>query len=81
MRPQLFGFIDQYNEPATGRGSGAIRRPPLAEAFPYLILDARDARVREAGVIVSQAVLIAMRSASTGTPPLHPDLGLLAQCR
>src|SRR5438128_2293614 len=32
----------------------------LAEAFPYLILDARYERVREAGVIVSQAVLIAI---------------------
>ena len=30
---------------------GAIRRPPLAEAFPYLILDARYERVREAGVV------------------------------
>jgi putative transposase len=26
---------------------------PLAEAFPYLILDARYERVREAGVIAS----------------------------
>ena len=33
---------------------------PLAEAFAYLILDARYKRVREAGVIVSQAVLIAI---------------------
>ena len=33
---------------------------PLAEAFPYLILDARYERVRDAGVIVSQAVLIAI---------------------
>jgi putative transposase len=33
---------------------------PLAEAFPYLILDARYERVREAGVIVSQAVLVAI---------------------
>ena len=32
----------------------------LAEAFPYLILDARYERVRETGVIVSQAVLIAI---------------------
>src|SRR5437763_5463435 len=32
----------------------------LAEAFPYLILDARCERVREAGVIASQAVLIAI---------------------
>ena len=33
---------------------------PLNEAFPYLIVDARYERVREAGVIVSQAVLIAI---------------------
>src|SRR5260221_973616 len=33
---------------------------PLAEAFPYLILDARYERVREAGVITSQAVLLAI---------------------
>jgi putative transposase len=32
----------------------------LAEAYPYLILDARYERVREAGVIISQAVLIAV---------------------
>src|SRR3984893_8921312 len=33
---------------------------PLAEAFAYLILDARYERVREAGVIASQAALIAI---------------------
>src|SRR6201988_4872235 len=33
---------------------------PLAEAFPYLILDARYERVRESGVITSQAALIAI---------------------
>src|ERR1700745_266212 len=32
----------------------------LSEAYPYLILDARYEKVREAGVIVSQAVLIAV---------------------
>ncbi|HZS84700.1 MAG TPA: IS256 family transposase [Stellaceae bacterium] len=32
----------------------------LKEAFPYLVLDARYERVREAGVIQSQAVLIAV---------------------
>src|SRR5690606_23063390 len=32
----------------------------LAESYPYLILDARYERVREAGVIVSQAVLVAI---------------------
>jgi transposase-like protein len=33
---------------------------PLAEPFPYLILDARYEKVREAGVVMSQAVLIAV---------------------
>ena len=37
-----------------------IAARPLHEAFPYLIVDARYERVREAGVIVSQAVLIAI---------------------
>ena len=32
----------------------------LSEPFPYLILDARYERVREAGIIISQAVLIAV---------------------
>ena len=32
----------------------------LSEAYPYLILDARTERVREGGVIASQAVLIAV---------------------
>ena len=32
----------------------------LADPFPYLILDARYERVREGGVIVSQAVLVAV---------------------
>jgi transposase-like protein len=33
---------------------------PLNEVFPYLIVDARYERIREAGVIVSHAVLIAI---------------------
>ena len=33
---------------------------PLAEPFPYLIIDARYEKVREAGVVMSQAVLIAV---------------------
>src|SRR5512134_1438623 len=36
----------------------ATRR--LSEAFPYLILDARYEKVREAGVITTQAVLVAI---------------------
>jgi putative transposase len=35
-------------------------RRPLAEAFPYVILDARYERVREGGVIVSRAILVAL---------------------
>ena len=46
---------------------------PLAEAFPYLILDARYERVREAGVITSQAVLIAIGIDWDGlSPPFQP---------
>lgn len=33
---------------------------PLKEAFPYVIVDARYERVREGGVIVSRAILIAL---------------------
>jgi putative transposase len=38
----------------------AFARRRLTEAYPYLILDARYERVREAGVIRSQAVLLAI---------------------
>lgn len=38
----------------------AFAARPLAEPFPYLILDARYEKVREAGVVMSQAVLIAI---------------------
>ncbi|ESZ54504.1 hypothetical protein X728_31210 [Mesorhizobium sp. L103C120A0] len=38
----------------------AFARRPLQEPFPYLILDARYEKVREAGVVMSQAVLIAV---------------------
>jgi transposase-like protein len=51
--------ISAINQPLDdGLAQFAGRR--LAEAFPYLIVDARYERVREAGVIVSQAVLIAI---------------------
>src|SRR5919206_152078 len=39
---------------------------PLAEAFPYLILDARYEKVREGGIVASQAVLIAVGIAWDG---------------
>jgi putative transposase len=38
----------------------AFARRPLSEPFPYLIVDARYEKVREAGVVRSQAVLIAV---------------------
>ena len=38
----------------------AFAKRPLAEPFPYLILDARYERAREGGVVASQAVLIAV---------------------
>jgi len=38
----------------------AFARRPLQEPFVYLILDARYEKVREAGVVASQAVLIAV---------------------
>jgi putative transposase len=38
----------------------AFAERPLAEPFSYLIIDARYEKVREAGVVMSQAVLIAV---------------------
>lgn len=38
----------------------AFAERPLQEPFPYLILDARYEKVREGGVVMSQAVLIAV---------------------
>lgn len=43
-----------------------LRLRPLAEPYPYLILDARYERVREGGVIASQAVLIAIAVVGAG---------------
>src|SRR6201993_3160407 len=41
-------------------GLKAFAERRLGEAYPYLILDARDERAREGGVIASQAVLVAI---------------------
>jgi transposase-like protein len=41
-------------------GLKAFAERRLNESYPYLILDARYEKVREAGVIVSQAVLVAV---------------------
>ena len=43
-----------------GESLRAFSERRLSDAYPYLILDARYERVREGGVIVSQAVLIAV---------------------
>ena len=43
-----------------GREPRSLRRAPLAEPFAYLIFDAHYEKVREAGVVMSQAVLIAI---------------------
>jgi putative transposase len=40
--------------------NGELPSSPLDEVYPYLILDARYEKVRESGVIRSQAVLIAI---------------------
>src|SRR5215469_5478634 len=57
---QLLGLLDQRDQPAAGCQPGAICRPPVGRSLPLLILDARYERVREPGVITSQAVLIAI---------------------
>ena len=53
-----------FRHPPSARSTNAclaqFATRPLNEVFPYLIVDARYERIREAGVIVSQAVLIAI---------------------
>ena len=51
--------ISEINKKLDGELAAFAERR-LAEPYPYLILDARYERVREAGVIVSQAVLVAI---------------------
>jgi transposase-like protein len=41
-----------------GESLAAFAERPLHGPFPYLILDARYEKVREAGVVMSQAVLV-----------------------
>jgi hypothetical protein len=53
----------QGDQQAAGRQSQGLCQPaarPLSEPFPYLIVDAHYEKVREAGVVRSQAVLIAV---------------------
>jgi transposase-like protein len=51
--------ISQINK-TLDAGLKAFCERRLKEAYPYLILDARYERVREAGIITSQAVLVAI---------------------
>ena len=47
----------------TARLDGQLKefsQRPLSQAFPYVVVDARYERVREGGVIVSRAILIAL---------------------
>ena len=60
VRPRLLGFRRLRHQQAPGRKPRRLCRRPLAEPFPYLILDARYEKVREGGVVASQAVLIAV---------------------
>ena len=57
------GFSASTISEATARLDGVLKEfaeRRLAEPYPYLILDARYERVREGGVITSQAVLVAI---------------------
>ena len=49
-------------------GLRAFAERRLDERYPYLILDARYEKVREAGVILSQAVLVAVAVDEDGRP-------------
>jgi hypothetical protein len=63
---------------ATARLDGmltAFAERRLSEAYPYLILDARYERIREAGAIQSQAVLIAIGVDWEGRRPLRQPQG------
>jgi transposase-like protein len=60
VRPRLFGLRRLRHQQTPGRKLDAFANRPLAEPFAYLILDARYEKVREGGVVASQAVLIAI---------------------
>jgi hypothetical protein len=61
VRAQLLGVVDQADQQDARRGTACIRRAPADRRLSlHLILYARYEKVREAGVIVSQAVLLAV---------------------
>jgi integrase/recombinase XerD len=60
LRPFVLGLLDRAINKRLDEGLAAFAKRPLAEPFPYLILGARYERVRDAGIVASQAVLIAI---------------------
>ena len=60
VRPFLLGLGLSAVNKRLDESLDAFANRPLAEPFPYLILDARYEKVREGGVVMSQAVLIAI---------------------
>jgi len=60
MRTRLLGLFDQRDQQVARREPEGVCERRLSENYPYLILDAPYEKVREAGVIVSQAVLVAV---------------------
>ena len=61
VRRRLLGLLDLGDQQAPGREPQGLRRAPTRRTFSWTsILDARDQKVREGGVVASQAVLIAI---------------------
>ena len=60
VRPRVLRLLGQRVNKTLDAALTAFRERRLDEPYPYLILDARYERVREGGVIASQAVLIAV---------------------
>jgi putative transposase len=61
VRAQFLGVCGERAVNASlDEGLKAFAERRLTEAYPYLILDARYEKVRESGIIVSQAVLVAV---------------------
>jgi putative transposase len=65
--------ISQINK-TLDAGLKAFCERRLKEAYPYLILDARYERIREGGIIVSQAVLVAIGVDWEGNRYLNMEL-------
>jgi hypothetical protein len=60
VRSCLLGLVDLGDQQAPDESLKAFAERPLLESFADLVLDARYEKVREAGIVMSQAVLIAV---------------------